>query len=61
MRVAIFGTNDPQNIGGGRYHALMLAYAVARLGWEAHVVTDNKPAFFDDLAVLAPRGVKLHV
>jgi glycosyltransferase involved in cell wall biosynthesis len=62
MRVAIFGTNDPQNVGGGRYHALMLAYAVASLGWEAHVVTDHKPSFFHDLEPLAPDGgVKLHL
>jgi glycosyltransferase involved in cell wall biosynthesis len=60
MRVAIFATNDPENVSGGRYHALMLAYAVASLGWEAHFVTDNKPSFFEDLGVLAS-GVKLHL
>jgi glycosyltransferase involved in cell wall biosynthesis len=61
MRVAIFATNDPDNVSGGRYHALMLAAAVASLGWEAHFITDNKPAFFDDLAALAPEGVRLHL
>jgi len=61
MRVAIFATNDPDCVSGGRYHALMLAAAVASLGWEAHFITDHKPSFFDDLAGLAAGGMKLHL
>ena len=34
---------------GGRYHALLLAYAMAHGGINVTVVTDRRPAFVDDL------------
>lgn len=60
LRVAVIGTNDPRNYGGGRYHGAMLAYAVAAAGGEAHLVTDHIPSFVSDLEPLVPRGVTLH-
>jgi glycosyltransferase involved in cell wall biosynthesis len=38
----------------------MLAYAVAALGWEAHLITDHVPGFLSDLDPLAPGGVHIH-
>jgi glycosyltransferase involved in cell wall biosynthesis len=60
LRVAVIGTNDPRNVSGGRYHGLMLAYAVAAAGGEAHVITDHVPGYVADLAPLAPHGVSIH-
>ena len=57
LRVAIIGTNDPQNYSGGRYHGLIMAYALAASGIQAHVVTDHIPAFVSDCEPLAPGGV----
>ncbi|MBN8907746.1 MAG: glycosyltransferase [Rhodospirillales bacterium] len=60
MRVAIVGTNDPRNFSGGRYHGLIMAYAVAAFGGDVHVITDHKPAFVRDLEPLAPGRVVFH-
>lgn len=60
LRVAVVGTNDPRNYSGGRYHGLMLAYAVAAAGGEAHVVTDHVPGFLADCEPLAPDAVGIH-
>ncbi len=60
MRVAVIGTNDPRNVSGGRYHGLMLAYAVAAAGGDAHIITDHVPGFVSDLTPLAPSGVTIH-
>ncbi|WP_430912058.1 glycosyltransferase [Methylobacterium sp. sgz302541] len=60
LRVAVVGTNDPRNYSGGRYHGLMLAYAVAAAGGEAYVVTDHVPGFVADCEPLAPNRVKIH-
>jgi len=60
LRVAVVGTNDPRNYSGGRYHGLMIAYAVAAAGGEAHVVTDHVPGFAADCEPLAPGAVTFH-
>lgn len=59
LRVAVIGTNDPRNYSGGRYHGLMLAYAVAAAGGEAVVVTDHVPGFVSDCEPLAPGRVRI--
>jgi glycosyltransferase involved in cell wall biosynthesis len=59
MRVAVIGTNDPLNVSGGRYHGLMVAFAVAAAGGEAHVITDHVPGYVSDLVSLAPSGVTI--
>ena len=60
LRVAVVGTNDPRNYSGGRYHGLMLAYAIAAAGGDAHVVTDHVPGFVSDCEPLAPNRVTIH-
>ncbi|PPQ37160.1 Glycosyltransferase involved in cell wall bisynthesis [Rhodoblastus acidophilus] len=60
-RVAVIGTNDPRNVSGGRYHALMLAFAVAAIGWDAHLVTDHTPGFFADFEPLSAAPVTVHL
>lgn len=60
LRVAVIATNDPRNVSGGRYHGLMLAYALAASGNEAHVITDHVPGFLPDLEPLAPGAVRIH-
>ncbi|MGQ9369007.1 glycosyltransferase [Azospirillum sp. ST 5-10] len=56
--VTVFATNDPKAYSGGRYHALIMAYALAAAGCRVTVVTDHVPAFDRDLAPLAPSGVR---
>ena len=53
--VALFATNDPRNYSGGRYHALIMAYALSHAGFAVTVYTDHVPAFDADLAPLAER------
>ena len=60
LRVAIIGTNNDKMYSGGRYHALILAYALARAGMDVSFVTNKKPKFYDDLEPLAPNEVKYH-
>ena len=48
MRVCIFSQNNPGVYSGGRYHALMLAEALAIAGHEVIYVTNALPVFFKD-------------
>jgi glycosyltransferase involved in cell wall biosynthesis len=57
LRIAIIGTNNDSMYSGGRYHALIMAYALARAGLDVTVITNKKPRFFDDLEPLAPNRV----
>ena len=60
MRIAVVGTNNDNMYSGGRYHALIMAYAMARAGMEVSFITNKKPKFFDDLDPLAPGQVKYY-
>ena len=48
MRVCIFSQNYPGVYSGGRYHALMLAEALAHQGHDVYYVTNALPIFFKD-------------
>lgn len=54
MRVAVFSSCPAGVYSGGRYHALMVVANLARLGHEAHFVTNNKPVFWDDVSLVTP-------
>lgn len=58
LKVAIVGTNNDSMYSGGRYHALIMAYALARSGQELTFITNKKPRFFDDLEPLAPGDIR---
>lgn len=49
MKVAFIGHNPQDVYSGGRIHALTLAYAFAKIGYEVDYYTDNIPVFFYDL------------
>lgn len=53
LRIAIVGTNNDKSYSGGRYLALIMAYALAAEGLEVHVVTNKKPLFQADLEPIA--------
>ncbi|MBC2776035.1 glycosyltransferase family 4 protein [Parasphingopyxis marina] len=57
LRIAIVSTNNSTAYSGGRYHALIMAYALARAGADVHFVTNNRPVFVSDLEPLCPGGV----
>ena len=50
MRIALFGLNSRMTFSGGRYHAWMLAEALAYAGHEVCFITNNRPFFYDDFA-----------
>ena len=54
LRIAVFATIPKGVFSGGRYHALMVAEVLARLGHEAWFITNNPPVFAEDLAPIAP-------
>lgn len=54
MRIAIFSTCPKGVYSGGRYHALIAGYCLARRGHEVYFVTDNAPIFDDDLRPISP-------
>ena len=62
MRVAVFCTTPEDGYSGGRYHAWMMAEALALGGNEVHFVTDHVPIFYQDLAA-CPRhsDLQLHL
>lgn len=49
MKVAFIGHNPKNAYSGGRIHALTLAYAFTKIGYEVDYYTDNIPIFFYDL------------
>lgn len=59
-RVAIVTNTPPGTYSGGRYHALMLAEALAMGGHDVHFVTDFEPIFLKDLAAL-PAHDRVHI
>jgi len=61
LRVAIIGNHGTSGYSGGRYHSLIIAYALARLGVQVTVVTNNRPIFLADLEVIAPETVNFVV
>lgn len=54
MRIAIFSTCPGGVYSGGRYHALIAGYCLARRGHEVYFVTDNEPVFDADLRMISP-------
>ncbi|HEY1707257.1 MAG TPA: glycosyltransferase [Rhizomicrobium sp.] len=58
IKVAIVATNNDKVYSGGRYHALIMAYALAMAGDDVHFITNKKPVFFDDLEPIAPGRVR---
>jgi glycosyltransferase involved in cell wall biosynthesis len=57
LRIAVVGTNNDTMYSGGRYHALILAYALARTGAQVTFVTNKRPRFVDDLDGLAAGAI----
>ena len=54
MRIAIFSTCPAGVYSGGRYHALIAGYCLARRGHEIYFITDNEPVFDADLRPISP-------
>jgi glycosyltransferase involved in cell wall biosynthesis len=52
MRIVFFMTNDPVSYSGGRYHAMLMAEALAAAGHQVTICTNNVPVFFDELQTL---------
>ena len=57
LRVAILATNNDRSYAGGRYHSLILAYALARQGASVRYLTNREPLFRADLDLLCPGAV----
>lgn len=57
LKIAIVGTNNDSMYSGGRYHALIMAYSLARNGANVTFITNKKPRFFDDLDPLCPGNI----
>lgn len=51
MKIAIFCTIPKDTYSGGRYHALMIAEALALSGHEVHFITNCEPIFVHDFSV----------
>ncbi|SEA65016.1 glycosyltransferase family 4 protein [Rubrimonas cliftonensis] len=58
LRIAVLGTNNDKMYSGGRYHALIMAYVLARAGHDVTVATNRRPIFVDDLEPISPGGVR---
>ena len=56
MKIAVFATCPPGTFSGGRYHALMIAYVLAKRGHEAYFITNNDPVFNEDLKITSPEN-----
>lgn len=50
MRIVFIGRNSAKEYSGGRYHAWMMAEALAAAGHEVCFVTNERPIFHDDFA-----------
>lgn len=61
MRVAICATNNNHSYGGGRYHALIMAYALSAQGYDVTFISNKRPIFTDDLDRIAPGEVSLRL
>ncbi|NDJ54378.1 MAG: glycosyltransferase [Chloroflexi bacterium] len=46
--IVFFARNSKAVFSGGRYHAWMMAEALAEAGHQVSFVTDNRPIFYDD-------------
>ena len=51
MRCAVFTTIPPGSYSGGRYHAVMIAEALAHGGHETHLAVNHVPAFWNDFSL----------
>ena len=56
MRCAVFTTIPPGCYSGGRYHADIMAEALANGGHQVHLVVNDVPAFWDDFSVFPAHG-----
>lgn len=56
MRIVIFSTCPGGVYSGGRYHALIAGYCLARRGHQVYFVTDNEPVFDTDLRPISPEN-----
>jgi glycosyltransferase involved in cell wall biosynthesis len=54
MNILIAGHNSASEYSGGRYHAWMIAEALAHIGHRVSIWTNNRPVFQDDF-LLYPR------
>lgn len=62
MRVCVFSQNNPGVYSGGRYHALMLAEALAHAGHDVDYITNAAPVFLSDFNALpAHRSIRMHM
>lgn len=52
LKVSIFSTNPKGVYSGGRYHSLIMAYALAQAGADVDYVTNTLPMFDADFAAL---------
>ncbi len=58
--VSIVATNPATGYTGGRYHALMLAEALAVAEYDVRFVTNHRPAFYDEFSAFpSHRGIQL--
>ncbi len=51
LRIAVCASNSTTGYSGGRYHAWMIAEALAHVGHEVIIWTDNIPAFRKDFSM----------
>lgn len=61
-RIAIIGWNSASQYSGGRYHAWMMAEALAHGGHDVTYITNNAPIFARDFEIYPHhRDVKIHL
>ena len=59
MRIILTGITNKNGYTGGRFHAWMIAEALANLGHEVTFWTNNIPKFINDISSL-PKHNNLH-
>lgn len=61
MRIAICATNNNHSYGGGRYHALIIGYALAKQGYDVNFISNKRPVFINDLDPIHPEAIDYHL
>ena len=49
-KIVFWGINGSTGFSGGRYHAWLMAEALAELGWDVTYITNNIPSFRNDFS-----------
>lgn len=50
MKIAIIGENSKTDYSGGRFHAWLMAEAMAQRGYKTRYITNNLPVFYSDFS-----------